>query len=64
MSTPTSSCCGVCNLPDGTAYVTADHTFGVVGHDYNINLQRPLEHASMDALYAMQDAIRRESAHR
>lgn len=62
MSTPTSSCCGVCNLPDGTAYVTAGHTFGVVGHPSLLG--RPLEGASMDALYAMQDAIRRESAHR
>jgi hypothetical protein len=49
-------------LPTGTAYVTPDGVMGVVG-DYEIP-GRPFASANIEALYAMQHEIRKESAHR
>jgi hypothetical protein len=49
-------------LPTGTAYVTPDGVMGVVG-DYEIP-ERPFASANIEALYAMQHAIRKESAYR
>lgn len=49
-------------LPTGTAYVTPDGVMGVVG-DYEIP-ERPFASANIEALYAMQHEIRKESAYR
>jgi hypothetical protein len=49
-------------LPTGTAYVTPDGVMGVVG-DYEIP-GRPFASANIEALYAMQHEIRKESAYR